>query len=572
MSNKKKRLALLLSMVMILMFIRGWALADAMRSQDMSLAPLITLIPGTIAAGESYACPLTGADDIAVGHSFFDDLDTSDDVRWSKADWGNPLPPFWNYWRPDHITFADGEMHIQLDNSSCPQGCDGRPYASGEYRSNEFYGYGRFETRMKASNLPGTVTAFFLYTGPSDANPHDEIDIEILGKDPTRMQVNYFTNDVGNHETWIDLGFDASQDYHDYSISWSENAITWCVDGTICHTEDGSHGPLPTTPGRIMTNLWACTQRDEWCGSFTYPGTPVVASYDWIRYMTTSVYLPLVRRDLWFTSTSTSTPTPTKVNVSTPTPSSTMTRTPTRTPTSTNSPTNTPTRTPSPTPTRTPTATNSPTNTPTPTPSPSHTPTRTLTPTSSPTNTSTPTVTPGFSGSLEDFEDISDWNNVQGDLDTYALSTDRVQGSYSMRLGGDEDPGSETWVGEAQRYNWTASPIDWRSFSVLRLWVKKTSVYTPQIALVLHDIDGGVVALHQDSDTCLNWFGGGWRSPITMDSWTMLEFPLRQENPVDCYYPTDIDWSRVTHISIRVYTDTDRMGPVYLLVDDMQLQ
>ncbi|MEU7875471.1 family 16 glycosylhydrolase [Dactylosporangium sp. NPDC049140] len=56
-----------------------------------------------------------------------------------------------------------------LDNQSCPSGCSGKPYASGEYRSNDLFSYGRFETRLKAVKNPGTVTSFFTYTGPSDA-------------------------------------------------------------------------------------------------------------------------------------------------------------------------------------------------------------------------------------------------------------------------------------------------------------------------------------------------------------------------------------------------------------------
>jgi hypothetical protein len=33
-----------------------------------------------------------------------------------------------------------------------------------------------------------------------------------------------------------------------------------------------------------MLNLWACTGVDAWCGTFAYPGTPIVAAYDWVQY------------------------------------------------------------------------------------------------------------------------------------------------------------------------------------------------------------------------------------------------------------------------------------------------
>lgn len=31
---------------------------------------------------------------------FHDDLAAFSTTRWHKADWGNPLPPFWNQWPP----------------------------------------------------------------------------------------------------------------------------------------------------------------------------------------------------------------------------------------------------------------------------------------------------------------------------------------------------------------------------------------------------------------------------------------------------------------------------------------
>ena len=94
--------------------------------------------------------------------------------------------------------------------------------------------------------------------------------------------------------------------------------------------------------------------------------------------------------------TETPTPTPTVTETPTGTPNETTTPTPTvtGTPSETNTPTPTPTVTETPTNTPTPTNTETPTNTPT--PEPTTTPTNTLTPepTTTPTNTLTPTVTP----------------------------------------------------------------------------------------------------------------------------------------------------------------------------------
>lgn len=221
----------------------------------------------------------------AIGPSFVDNFNTFDTGRWHKADGYSNGSMFNAGWRADHVWFNGGVMGTNLDTTPCPGGCSGKPYASGEYRSNDLFTYGRLEARLKAVKNPGTVTSFFTYTGPSDGQPWDEIDVEILGKNTNQMQTNYFTGGVGGHETVINLGFDASAGYHNYAFEWwNGGTINWFVDGRLVHQENGSRGPLPTRPQRIMMNLWPGIGVDGWLRPFTYPGRTLTATYDWVRY------------------------------------------------------------------------------------------------------------------------------------------------------------------------------------------------------------------------------------------------------------------------------------------------
>jgi beta-glucanase (GH16 family) len=236
---------------------------------------LLGLVFFSLAANPAYA----------VGSTFFDGLDFYDTARWHKADGWTNGNPFNVGWRADHVTFATGFMSLRLDTTPCPSGCSGKPYAAGEYRTNDYYGYGKYETRFKAAKGSGLVTGFFTYTGPSDGTQHHEIDIEILGKDTTKMQTNYFVNGVGGPEKMIPLGFDAAAGYHNYAFVWTANKIEWIVDDVVVHTEYAGAGqPLPSLPGRIMANMWAGIGVDSWLGPFSYPGTPIYAKYDWIQY------------------------------------------------------------------------------------------------------------------------------------------------------------------------------------------------------------------------------------------------------------------------------------------------
>jgi endo-1,3-1,4-beta-glycanase ExoK len=226
----------------------------------------------------------TPAPTITPMGSFLDNLDSYDTTLFTKADGWTNGDPFNAGWRADHINFSNGIMTITLDDLTCPSGCSGKPYASDEYRTNNLYGYGLYEGRIKSAKASGIVGgSFFTYTGPYDNQPWDEIDIEFLGKDTTIMQTNYFTNGVGDHGSIIELGFDSSMDFHTYGIEYQPTFINWYVDGKLVHTENGSRGALPSHKMKLMLNLWPGIGVDGWIGPFTY-NAPINVQVDWIKY------------------------------------------------------------------------------------------------------------------------------------------------------------------------------------------------------------------------------------------------------------------------------------------------
>ncbi|TJY01304.1 glycosyl hydrolase family protein [Lactobacillus amylovorus subsp. animalium] len=180
-------------------------------------------------------------------------------------------------WRASQVNFKDGKMQLSINKDEENTKI---PYISGEYRSNQNYHYGLYEVSMKPIKNDGVVSSFFTYTGPSEHNPWDEIDIEFLGKDTTGVQFNYFTNGLGHHEYFYKLGFDASEAFHTYAFEWLPDSITWFVDGKKVHTATEN---IPQTPGKIMMNVWPGIGVDSWLKPFD--GTvPLKAEYDWVKF------------------------------------------------------------------------------------------------------------------------------------------------------------------------------------------------------------------------------------------------------------------------------------------------
>ena len=176
-------------------------------------------------------------------------------------------------WNPDNVKFNNGQMELTIDK-------DSSGYTGGEYRTKEYFGYGMFQVNMKPISNPGVVSSFFTYTGPSDGTKWDEIDIEFLGYDTTKVQFNYYTDGVANHEYLYNLGFDASKEFHTYGFNWYEGGITWYVDGQPVYTATKD---IPNTPGKIMMNVWPGRGVDDWLQPFNGK-TGLTAYYDWAAY------------------------------------------------------------------------------------------------------------------------------------------------------------------------------------------------------------------------------------------------------------------------------------------------
>lgn len=216
----------------------------------------------------------------ATSASFDDELLSADTARWYAANWSNG-DPFVNAWHPNQLSFQDGRMNIRLEADVAR--LTAKPAISGEYRTIGTYQYGLYKARLIASRTPGTISAFFTYTGPASGTQHDEIDVELKGDDLTRVQVNYWTNGV-EHPTLLDLGFDASAAYHDYAFRWTSTGIQWFVDDKLVHQENGSRGPLPVTAGLIMLNHWGTVGASPWSSDYIISSTPSVMGVERVSF------------------------------------------------------------------------------------------------------------------------------------------------------------------------------------------------------------------------------------------------------------------------------------------------
>lgn len=159
-----------------------------------------------------------------------------------------------------------------------------RQYSSGALSSRSKYLFGRFSANLRPPKVSGLVTGVFLHRD----SPRQEIDIEFLGNAPNKMLANVFYNPGSEGDRFdygyrgspclIDLGFDYSSDFHEYSLEWSRDEIRWLVDGHIVHARSNwSPTPIPHLPMLFHINLWPTSSR-ELAGSVEEKQLPASAN------------------------------------------------------------------------------------------------------------------------------------------------------------------------------------------------------------------------------------------------------------------------------------------------------
>lgn len=191
-------------------------------------------------------------------------------------------PDWWldTAWAPDRAAATTGGLRLSIERSRV----DGKPHTGAEMHTNGVHHYGRYEVVMTPAKGSGLVSSFFTWTGPQNGTPKDEIDIEFVGSDTTRVQINYFTGGKNYHGAWIDLPYDAADQPQLYAFEWDPDEIRWYVGDQMVYRADGSKLAIPTHAGSVIFNLWAGHPRlAGWTGPIHYEDG-ASATYHCISY------------------------------------------------------------------------------------------------------------------------------------------------------------------------------------------------------------------------------------------------------------------------------------------------
>jgi beta-glucanase (GH16 family)/GR25 family glycosyltransferase involved in LPS biosynthesis len=222
-----------------------------------------------------------------------------DESHWRLRD--DTFPSNLALFRPSNFTIDSSETgKLTLRKETTPV----RSFTSAAIASQHEFLYGIFTADLRPSNVSGLITGMFLHRN----GPRQEIDIEFLGKDTTKMLVNVFYNpgiagtklEYGYRgtPTLIELGFDAAEEFHRYEIEWHPYVIRWRVDGYIVHERVlWDPTPIPNLPMEFNLNLWHSRSK-ELAGKLDTAGIPAHAEVRSIRIIQNSNRSHLPERTL----------------------------------------------------------------------------------------------------------------------------------------------------------------------------------------------------------------------------------------------------------------------------------
>ncbi|XP_042514386.1 probable xyloglucan endotransglucosylase/hydrolase protein 6 [Macadamia integrifolia] len=165
-----------------------------------------------------------------------------------------------------HITWA--ETHIKgIENGTAIQLLLDQTSGCG-FASKNKYMFGLISMKIKLipGDSAGTVTAFYMNSDTNETR--DELDFEFLGNrtgQPYTVQTNVFARGKGDREQRVNLWFDPSADFHNYSILWNHHHIVFYVDDVpirVYKNNEAKGVPYPNSkPMGIYSTLW---EADNW--------------------------------------------------------------------------------------------------------------------------------------------------------------------------------------------------------------------------------------------------------------------------------------------------------------------
>jgi beta-glucanase (GH16 family) len=196
----------------------------------------------------------------------------------------------------ESVSVEEGQLHLTLIEAPAGtmDGGETKPYLGAEVRSIDTIAYGRVRARARFASGSAVVSSLVTIYTPWPADDWNELDIESLGAEPSQLQFNamVYTGPETSPPVassvmptqdplLIDVGFDVSADFHEYTIEWTPAGAFFWVDDMLVRTWTANID-LMDLPQNVLLTIWA-SNSPAWAGPVNQQTPGARASYDWVE-------------------------------------------------------------------------------------------------------------------------------------------------------------------------------------------------------------------------------------------------------------------------------------------------
>jgi hypothetical protein len=179
-----------------------------------------------------------------------------------------------------NVDFAKGKVNSFVSSGSPTYDESGVAFSvikqgdAPQLMSTFYIMFGRVSVTMKAAHGQGIVSSVVLQSATLD-----EIDLEWLGNDDSQVQTNYFGKGiVSNYNRGqFNPAPNNQDDWHTYTIDWTDERILWMVDGTEIRTQMADTAEAyqyPQGPMQVKFGAWAGGDPRNAPGTIQWSGGP----------------------------------------------------------------------------------------------------------------------------------------------------------------------------------------------------------------------------------------------------------------------------------------------------------
>ncbi len=226
------------------------------------------------AAVAAFSVTTQAQTDGAAGTAFRDDFDSLDRGRWFISDgWTNGEHQNCT-WSADQLAVKEGRLSLSLASD------DDGALQCAEIQSNDRFGYGTYEARMKVPYVAGMNASLFTFIGSPQDLPHNEIDFEFIAPESPVLQTNVHFKGDSDNEMLTPMADDG--EFRTFSFTWEPDSIRWYIDGEMIRED--TEGPVPDEEQKVYMSIWSTDQLVAWLGRFDPSTAPQVLEVDWVSF------------------------------------------------------------------------------------------------------------------------------------------------------------------------------------------------------------------------------------------------------------------------------------------------